>query len=442
MKKLTSRKEKESVSEKLNQQIRHLLFLNPLLDIRVIKNHLAKLPSQLKNDKLETIRLLTKQRMDFVNSSSNNGYIKVNSSSNNGYIKRHIRNWEKEIGPVSFGDVVQLIEGSGMTIMEAAPHLFVPQQIEQWLSKYLIGQPEYARKLSFCFYLHEIRNNNEQLNLPRPSLLVHGPSGVGKTYGPHKLAELFQVPFGVVNCNNLVQEGIIGNTLTTVFTQLYMKYKEDMSSAVIIFDEFDKLFEKGYYNERILNELLNIIDDDNTLTFNQTDTIYHYEKTSMKTNKMLFIFTGVFRGIEDIVRKRLNDHGIGFANGNGLNMEGDYHQYVTNDDFARYFHRDELTGRIQQYVYARELEVDDMVNILLHSEESPVTTFVNYFKMRDIDFSVTEDGARAIAAASIRQHLGVRGLKSLMFNILSDEMYAMNTPQIIVDKYFVDLKTA
>ena len=81
MQNLTSRKDKEFVSEKLNQQIRHLLFLNPLLDIRVIKNHLAMLPNQLKNDKLETIRLLTKQRMDF-----------VNSSSNNGYIKRHIRN--------------------------------------------------------------------------------------------------------------------------------------------------------------------------------------------------------------------------------------------------------------------------------------------------------------------------------------------------------------
>ena len=67
MQNLTSRKDKEFVSEKLNQQIRHLLFLNPLLDIRVIKNHLAMLPNQLKNDKLETIRLLTKQRMDFVN---------------------------------------------------------------------------------------------------------------------------------------------------------------------------------------------------------------------------------------------------------------------------------------------------------------------------------------------------------------------------------------
>ena len=431
MQNLTSRKDKESVSEKLNQQIRHLLFLNPLLDIRVIKNNLAMLPNQLKNDKLETIRQLTRQRMDF-----------VNSSSNNGYIKRHIRNWEKEIGPVSFSDVVQLIEGRGITIMEAAPHLVVPQKIEQWLSGYLIGQPEYARKLSFCFYLHEIRNNNEQLSLPRPNLLVHGPSGVGKTYGPHKLAELFQVPFGVVNCNSLVQEGILGNTLTTVFTQLYMKYEEDMSSAVIIYDEFDKLFENGYYNERILNELLNIIDDNNTVSFYKTDAIYHNEKTSMKTNKMMFIFTGVFRGIEDIVRKRLGDHGIGFANGSGFNLEGDYHQYVSDDDFARYFHRDELTGRIQQYVYARELKEDDLVNILLHSEESPVTTFVNYFKMRDIDISVTEDGARAIAAASIRRHLGVRGLKSLLLNILSDEMYALNSQQIIVDKPFVELKTA
>ena len=427
MQNLTSRKDKEFVSEKLNQQIRHLLFLNPLLDIRVIKNHLAMLPNQLKNDKLETIRLLTKQRMDF-----------VNSSANNGYIKRHIRNWEREIGPVTFSDVVQLIEGRGITVMEAAPHLVVPQQIEQWLSEFLIGQPEYARKLSFCFYLHEIRKNDEQLSLPRPNLLVYGPSGVGKTYGPQKLAEIFQSPFGVVNCNNLVQEGIVGNTLTTVFTQLYMKYQEDMSSAVIIFDEFDKLFESGYYNERILNELLNIIDDNNTLSFNQSDAIYHNEKTSMKTNNMLFIF----RGIEDVVRKRLGDHGIGFAHRSGCNMEGDYHQYVTDDDFAKYFHRDELTGRIQQYVYARELKEDDLVDILLHSEESPVTTFVNYFKMRYIDFSVTEDGARAIAAASIRRHLGVRGLKSLLFNILSDDMYAMNSPEIVVDKYFVDLKTA
>jgi len=433
-----SRKKDEApVSEMLNEQIRHLLFLNPHLDIEFIKRQLNMLSSQLKNDKLETIRFLTKQRESYVKDIS-----KDTSKDIKKDIKEHIRNWEKEIGPVNFSDVVELIEGKGITIMEAAPHLVTPRQIEQWLGAFLIGQPEYAKKLSFSFYLHEIRKNDEQLSLPRPNLLVYGPSGVGKTYATQKLAELFQIPFGVINCNSLVQEGIDGNTLTTVFTQLYMQYNEGMSGAVIVFDEFDKLFEDGHYNQRILNELLNIIADNNTLSFRKSDEIYNYEKVSMKTNKMLFIFTGVFRGIEHIVKKRLGNHGIGFAHGSGTYMDGDYHQYVTNDDFAKYFHRDELTGRILQYAYAKELKDDDLASILLHSVESPVTTFVNYFKIRNIDFSITEDGARALAKASIQRHLGVRGLKSLLFNILSDEMYALDTHQIIIDKDYVEMKTA
>ena len=420
------------VSVILNQQIRHLLFLNPLLDFELIKRQLSMLSSQLKNDKLETIRFLTQQREEYIN----------NFASHTEQVKRHICNWEKEIGPVSLIDVVELIEGKSLSAMEVAPHLVTPRGIQQWLGTFLVGQPEYAQKLSFCFYLHELRKNEENLSLPRPNLLVYGPSGVGKTFGPQKLSELFDVPFGVVNCNSLVQEGIVGNTLTTVFTRLYMQYYKGMSRAVIVFDEFDKLFENGFYNERILNELLNIIDDNNTLSFNRSDDIYRNDKVNMETNKMLFIFTGVFRGIEAIVKKRLGDHGIGFSSGVGTCLEGDYHQYVTNDDFANYFHRDELTGRILQYAYARELKEEDLVGILLHSKESPVNTFVNYFKLRNIDFTVTEDGAEAIASASVRRHLGVRGLKSLLFNLLSDEMYALDSQKIILDKNYVQMKCA
>ena len=434
MQKPSISKKKTSVSEKLNQQIRHLLFLNPLLDFFAIKRQINLLPSQLKNDKLETIRYLTQLREEFIKKSALNNYEFA--------IKKHIQNWEKEFGPVTFSDVVELLGKSEVPIMDIAPQLVTPQAIEQWLSTYLIGQEEYAQKLSFCFYLHAIRQRNENLLLPHPNLLVYGPSGVGKTYGPQKLAEIFNSPFGVINCNSLVQEGILGNTLTTVFTQLYMRHKDKMSTSVIIFDEFDKLFENGFYNERILNELLNIIDDNNTLSFYQNDNIYHNEKVNMQTNKMLFIFTGVFRGIEDIVKKRLGDHGIGFSNGLGTNLEGDYHQYITDEDFSNYFHRDELTGRIQQYAYAKELKEDDLVGIMLHSNDSPVDTFVNYFKIRNIDLSITDDGARAIASASMRRHLGVRGLKSMMFKILNDEMYSLNHQEIVIDKDFVEMKTA
>ena len=162
MQKPSIEQKKASVSEMLNQQIRHLLFLNPLLDIFVIKRQLAMLSSQLRNDKLETIRYLTLQREDFVKNTTSN-YLET--------IKEHIHNWEKEIAPVTFDDVLELIEGQSMTIMDVAPHRVTPRHIERWLSAFLIGQPEYARKLSFCFYLHSIRQNNEDLPLPRPTSL-------------------------------------------------------------------------------------------------------------------------------------------------------------------------------------------------------------------------------------------------------------------------------
>ncbi len=427
-------KEKNTESELLNKQIRHLLFINPHLEFSYIKRQLALIPQQMRNDKLEVIRFLMKERETFIQNNDLYTYSSV--------ISKHVQMWSEEIGPVTMNDVIDLLEGTDLSIIEIAPQVITPQGLEQWLGQHLVGQPEYARRLALCFYLHKLRHERSNLSIPCPNLLVYGPSGVGKTFGPQILSEMFNLPFAVVNCNDLVQEGIVGNSLSDYFTRLYTKHKEKTSSAIIIFDEFDKLFEKGEFNERILNELLNIIDDNNTLSFNKSDESYHHEKISMKTNKMLFIFTGVFRGIEDIVRKRLGEHGIGFTSGTGTNMEGDYHQYANEDDFAKFFHRGELMGRIQQFAYARELKEDDLVYILLHSKESPLDKFVSYFKANEIELSLTEDGARAIAAAAIRRHLGVRGVKSILFKILDKEMFLLDKQAIIIDKDFVEMKIA
>jgi hypothetical protein len=41
------------------------------------------------------------------------------------------------------------------------------------------------------------------------------------------------------------------------------KYKDATEHVVIYFDEADKLLEKGGYDDRILNEMLNIISNSN-----------------------------------------------------------------------------------------------------------------------------------------------------------------------------------
>ena len=141
-----------------------------------------------------------------------------------------------------------------------------------------------------------------------------------------------------MNCNNLVQEGIHGAHITDVFSEIYDECNQELEpveSAVILLDEFDKLFLKGEFNERVLNELLNIIDDNNSVSF--STGMLTSERVS--TKNMLFIFSGVFNGIEEVVRKRLGANAIGFAQSGVVGMEGDFHKYVEESDFSAFFHR-------------------------------------------------------------------------------------------------------
>ena len=153
---------------------------------------------------------------------------------------------------------------------------------------------------------------------------------------------------------------------------------------------------------------------------------------------MLFIFSGVFKGIEDIVAKRLNWNGMGFGNkGCKTLVVDDYHQYVEESDFAKYFNRDELSGRISQYAYVNNMTQETMMHILTESKESPLKGFQNYFSNRNIHLTMTTDGADAIARYAFERKLGVRGLKSTLFKVLKDDMFDLKEEPIVIDKQYV-----
>ncbi len=422
-------------SLQLDEEIKKLLLINPLMDFKIIKRTIDSLPELRVKEKEHWIKVLNKRRADFLT-----GVNLFPDKETVDCVKNHIANWENEYGKISLQGIADLLHDTKYRILDIAPEHVSPVSISEMLDGYLIGQPEYSHKLSLSFYLHMMRNQNK-IDMPKPNLLAFGPSGVGKTFGPQKLAELFGFKLGVVNCNNVVQEGIQGSHLTDVFTEIYQNSDESVApleSAVILFDEFDKLFHGGEFNERILNELLNIIDDNNSVSF-KTDL---YNSQRISTKNMLFIFSGVFSGIENVVRKRLGTNGIGFSTARLMNIEGDYHKYVEDSDFAAYFHRDELTGRIQQYAYVRSLSEDVLVDILLKSKSSPVLYFANYFNLSNIKLRLTEEGARAIASYANRRQLGVRGLKSTMFKLLNDDMFCLNRNEIVIDRQFVERKIA
>lgn len=422
-------------SLQLDEEIKKLCLLNPLMDFKIIKRTIDSLPTLRIKEKEQWIKVLRKRRDEFVIETAD----PFNTTAHD-CVKDHIDSWEKEYGKIPLQGILDLLEDTEYQVFDIAPEHVTPVTISEMLNGYLIGQPEYSRKLSLCFYLHLVRNKMK-VNMPKPNLLAFGPSGVGKTFGPQKLAELFGLKMGIVNCNNLVQEGIHGAHLTDVFSELYRESDEELGpveSAVILLDEFDKLFQAGEFNERVLNELLNIIDDNNSVSFS-TGSL---SSERVSTKNMLFIFSGVFSGIESVVRKRMGTNAIGFCSADRGQIEGDYHKYVVDSDFYSYFHRDELTGRILQYAYVNSLSEELMVDILMKSKDSPFNYFVNYFNLRDIKIRLTDEGAKAIASYARQRQLGVRGLKSTMFKILDEEMFLLDREEIVIDRQFVERKTA
>lgn len=425
---------KSPYSYSLDAKIRQLLLVNPTLDFKVALRTLNSLPTLSIRDKEGWVKTLEQKRSEFEIDA-------VENDDAAEYVRDHIKMWTKHVGPLTLADVSAIIKNSSIKLVDVAGDMLNPREISMMLNQFLIGQEEYSRKLSLCFYLHVLRSKSDE-QLPKANLLAYGPSGVGKTFGPQKLAELFGFPLGVVNCNNLVQEGIRGPRITDVFDSLYEEADceaENIENAVILFDEFDKLFAPGEFNERILNELLNVIDDNNSVSF----THGYNDNVRVSTKNMLFIFSGVFKDIENVVAKRLNAHGVGFeSQGKRSIMQGDYHKYVDETDFANYFKRDELTGRISQYAYVSNMTVDTMAHILLESKESPFCNFQNYFSTKGIHLYITLEGAQAIAQHAYNRNLGVRGLKSTLFKLLDEDMFSLTPTDIIVDEEFVKRKIA
>lgn len=344
-------------------------------------------------------------------------------------VRERAGEWACHVGPLTIQDYATMSRQWDIPIDNIINEKVTPELIKKMLDCFVIGQDRYKIKLSVAFYTYLMHWRQSGLFLPKSNLLVCGPSGSGKTYGMQILSKLFHVPFAIIHCNSLVQEGIVGPGLTDSFTSLLSQgwLKEELEHSVVCFDEFDKLFEKrldgsdsGSYNARVVNEMLNIIDDKGEVEFKETFDKYDAKRIKLKTRKMMFVFTGVFEGLgknED--KKKKNS--IGFHPTRIAENANDIE--ATIDDFVEFGVKPEIMGRIQNFVFLDDLTVEEMAALFDMGANSPFTEFEQYFNSNGIDTVLTEEGKHALAQLASERGLGVRGLKSLLQQVLLEDMY-------------------
>ncbi|MFZ3481908.1 ATP-dependent Clp protease ATP-binding subunit ClpX [Sphingomonas sp. 3-13AW] len=341
--------------------------------------------------------------------------------------------------------------------LDAIAELASPRAINEHLNDYVIGQEKAKRVMSVAVYNHYKRLAHDQvlddIGLQKSNMVIVGPTGSGKTQIARALAKKIDVPFAVVDATSLTASGYVGDDVETILSRLIEAADGDVARAqrgIIFIDEIDKIALKGenmsvtrdVSGEDVQNALLKIMEGTLASVPVKGGGRKHPDAATymVDTSGILFIGSGAFVGLEKIVERRLEETSIGFGARVGTGEErrsGDLMKHVTVADLMAFGMKPELLGRMPVLTTLDALDVDTLVRIMTEPKDALVAQFHRMFDIESVELVFTDAALRRIAEESIKAQTGARGLRSLVENILLDDMYDLpeleGVAQIIVD---------
>lgn len=319
-------------------------------------------------------------------------------------------------------------------------NLLRPDQIKEYLDKYVIGQDVAKKTLSVAVYNHykKILNNyNEasEVEMDKSNIAMIGDTGCGKTLLVKTLARLLNVPCYIQDCTKITASGYVGSDVEDCLVGLLRSCNYNMEAAqmgIVMLDEGDKMAKKeagmsvvrDVSGECVQQSLLKIIEGD-VVGVPPAGGRKHPEQPLLyiDTTNILFILSGAFPEMNDIVKSRLGGSHIGFTTDKDSVEEENCLKYTTPEDFRKYGFIPEFIGRFPIIANVEPLKKEDLVTILKEPKNSIIKQYTELLAMDNVLLEFTEDGMEAIADLAIKLKTGARGLRTIVETVMMDIMY-------------------
>lgn len=322
--------------------------------------------------------------------------------------------------------------------MNDSNSLPTPAEMIAHLDRFVRGQVRAKRDLAVAVYDHylsQAHREREGTDLGRHHLLLIGPTGVGKTYLVKTLADFLGVPVGFSSATSLVEVGYRGSSVESVIESLLDRAGGDPRKAergIVFIDEIDKIRRgetggRDVSGEGVQNALLTLLDG--RISSGEASSPH----AELDSSRLLFICTGAFVGLDEIVRQRLGSGRkvIGFHSRPDEQVEDMpdrpvYEALCQADtaDLVRYGMIPEFIGRFATLSVLHELSRTDLRAIISEgTERSPLALQQKLAAVHGIELVITEDALDAIAATAETLGTGARGLHRLIGKALDSVDY-------------------
>ncbi|MFM8459337.1 MAG: AAA family ATPase, partial [Chthoniobacterales bacterium] len=164
-------------------------------------------------------------------------------------------------------------------------------------------------------------------------------------------------------------------------------------------------------------------------------------RQSVNTRSILFIVSGAFPRLREIVEKRRSKAQIGFAAPSAGEAERPWHQDTATSDFIEYGMEAEFVGRLPVRVACEDLAASDLRRILTESEGSVLRQYERSFLAYGIDAAFDDTALDRIAALAAAEGTGARGLLTVCERILREfkfELPGSGVAALRVDEALID----